>query len=277
MKIVYSDRCLEFGGSPESPERVRKVYELLSDKSYEFVEPEAASEEDIGLVHTEDHIQKIKDEDFFDPDTPAWDNIYEYASLSAGGAIKAQEENALSLLRPPGHHAGSDGTALGAPTLGFCYFNSIAIAVARSGKETLIVDIDGHHGNGTQEIFQGEESVIYLSLHRYPHYPGTGKTSGDNYINYPLDAGTGDEEYLKKLEEGLDRALDMRSYEQVAVSAGFDSYSSDLASLSLSTDCFREIGEKIKVLGKPTFVVLEGGYGDISGRVYEFLQGIETE
>lgn len=74
MKIVYSDRCLEFGGSPESPERVRKAYELLSDKSYEFVEPKAASEEDIGRVHTEDHIQKIKDEDFFDPDTPAWDN-----------------------------------------------------------------------------------------------------------------------------------------------------------------------------------------------------------
>ncbi len=276
MKIVYSDKCLEFGGSPESPDRVGRVQEFLKEKGYEFVEPEPASKEDIALVHTERHIRRIKEEDFHDPDTPAWDNIYEYASLSAGGAIMAHEKNGLSLMRPPGHHAGRDGKALGAPTLGFCYFNSIAIAVARSGKSTLIIDIDGHHGNGTQEIFQGDGSVTYLSLHRYPHYPGTGLESEGNCLNYPLGARTGDDKYLRKLEEGLEEALRMRSYDQVAVSAGFDGQEGDLASLSLSKECFKDIGKNIADLDIPMFVVLEGGYGDIKERVYEFIRGLES-
>lgn len=276
MKIIYTDKCLEYNGRPESPERVKKTYQLLEEKGYQFTEPEPASEEQIQQVHTENHIKKIESGDFFDMDTPAWNNIYEFAKLSAGGAVKAQEVEGFSLMRPPGHHAGENGTALGAPTLGFCYFNNIAIAVADSDEKTLIIDIDGHHGNGTQEIFQGSDSVVYLSLHRYPHYPGTGTESKDNYINYPLSGDTRDEKYLEKLDEGIERALEMQNYEQVAVSAGFDSYDNDLASLALSESCFAEIGERIGELGKPTFVVLEGGYGDISRRVYNFLTGLES-
>lgn len=276
MKVIYSDKCLEYEGRPESPSRVKKTYEFLKDKGYKFSEPKPAAKDDIELVHSPNYIEKIKTGDLHDPDTPSWENIYEYAKLSVGGALKAQEEKGVSLLRPPGHHAGRNGRALGALTLGFCYFNSIAIAISKSSKDTLIVDVDSHHGNGTQEIFQGSDSVVYLSLHRHPHYPGTGKSSKENCINYPLRSDVGDEKYLEALEEGVDKALEMQSYEQVAVSAGFDGYKGDLASLSLSSKCFWEIGKRIGELEKPTFSVLEGGYGDISGRVYNFINGLES-
>ena len=127
MKIVFSPKCLEYGSPyhPENPRRVQLAYEYLKDK-YQFIEPKPATEEDLLLVHTKEYIEKIKRGNFYDPDTPAYDNIYEYAKLSAGAAILAAKEKAFSLMRPPGHHAGKRGRALGAPTLGFCYFNNIA-------------------------------------------------------------------------------------------------------------------------------------------------------
>ncbi|MHA1595669.1 MAG: histone deacetylase family protein [Candidatus Baldrarchaeia archaeon] len=277
MKIVFSKKCLEYGDPlhPENPERVRLAYEYLKDRNYEFIEAKPASEEDLLLVHTPAHIERIKRGNFWDPDTPAYKNIYEYALLSVGGAIIASRELAFSLMRPPGHHAGRDGLALGAPTLGFCYFNNIAIAVKKLSKKTLILDIDTHHGNGTQEIFQGSEDVIYVSLHTRGIYPGTGLWSEGNCYNYPLPFGTTDELYLKTLEKALS-SIDLSEIEIVAVSAGFDTLRGDLGGMKLSVECYREIGRKIGELGLPVFAVLEGGYTRRLGECIDnFIQGIE--
>jgi acetoin utilization deacetylase AcuC-like enzyme len=277
MKIVFSERCLEYGSwHIESPDRVKKAYEILKREGYEFLTPTLASEEDILKVHSSDYIRRLKEGLVADADTPAYEGIYEYARLAAGGAILAAQVCGFSLLRPPGHHAGRSGAALGAYTRGFCYLNNIAIAVKRLNKPTLILDIDGHHGNGTQEIFQGEDDVTYISLHRYPNYPGTGLTSEGNCLNYPLWADCGEEEYLKTLSEALN-GVKANRFEVVAVSAGFDTYRGDLASLNLTEDSYRKIGMLIGSLNKPTFFVLEGGYrGEELGRsIHNLIKGFE--
>ncbi|TDA32733.1 MAG: histone deacetylase [Hadesarchaea archaeon] len=277
MKIVYSPRCLEYG-SPfhlEGPDRVRRAYEILRGLGYRFVEPKPAGEEDLLLVHSREHVERIRRGNFFDPDTPAYPGIYEYARLAAGGALLAAELEGFSLLRPPGHHAGRSGRALGAPTLGFCYFNNLALAVRKLDLPTLIVDIDGHHGNGTQEIFAGDPKVRFVSLHRAGIYPGTGWDSGPNFVNVPLDE-VGDELYLKYLDRAL-RRVGAEECEVIAVSAGFDSHAGDLSSLGLTTEGFRRIGERLAEYGKPVFGVLEGGYiGENVGRdLHALLEGLQ--
>ncbi|MGB9675776.1 MAG: histone deacetylase family protein [Candidatus Bathyarchaeales archaeon] len=277
-KIIFSEKCLGYGSLHiESPERVRKAYEILKAKGYAFLEPEPASEEDILKVHDAEYVWNLKKGLVEDVDTPAYENIYEYARLAAGGAILAAKVNGFSLMRPPGHHAGRSGRALGAYTRGFCYLNNIAIAVKHLNKPTLILDIDGHHGNGTQEIFLGDENVTYISLHKYPHYPGTGSFSEGNCLNFPLEADCGEAVYLETLARAI-RKVDADKFKVVAVSAGFDTYAGDLASLGLTEKAYREIGELIKGLMKPTFFVLEGGYnGEIIGKaIHELLTGFQS-
>lgn len=276
-KIIYSEKCLEYGSLHiEGPERVKRAYEILKGRGYEFIEPQPAEEEDLLKVHDPDYIQQLKSGDVEDVDTPAYDNIYEYARLSAGGAILAAKINGFSLMRPPGHHAGRSGVALGAHTRGFCYINNVAVAVRHLDKPTLILDIDGHHGNGTQEIFLGDPEVVYISLHRYPHYPGTGYYSELNCLNFPLPADCGEFVYLRTLEEAL-KKVDMGRIEVIAVSSGFDAYSGDLASLGLSMRAYEKIGRILASFGKPTFFVLEGGYaGENVGRaIDEILKNFE--
>jgi acetoin utilization deacetylase AcuC-like enzyme len=280
MKIIFSEKCLEYSwpGHIEGPERVRKALVFL-EKTYEFLEPKPASVEDLLNVHSKEYVDLIKNAragSYLDGDTPVPENIYEYARLSAGGAILAAREKGFSLMRPPGHHAGRNGKALDAATLGFCYFNNIAIAVRSIDLPTLIVDIDGHHGNGTQEIFLGDPKVTYISLHRYPHYPGTGLKSQANCLNFPLSYPSGDSSYLKTLDKALSQA-DITSIEVVGISAGFDAHQGDLASLGLSSEGYREIGKTLGALGKPTFGVLEGGYigENISRDLHELIKGLE--
>ena len=271
-KIVFSEKCLEYGSwHIESPQRVRKAYEILKERGYEFVTPEPAREEDLLKVHDPDYIELLKRGAIEDPDTPAYENIYEYARLSAGAAILAAKIQGFSLMRPPGHHAGRYGVALGAYTKGFCYINNVAVAVKYLDKPTLILDIDGHHGNGTQEIFLGDPKVVYVSLHRHPHYPGTGYYSEANCLNYPLPADCGEEVYLKTLQEAL-KKVEMQKIELIAVSAGFDAYAGDLASLGLTDKTYYEIGRMLAALNKPTFFVLEGGYkGENVGKAIDQL------
>ncbi|MEM3703397.1 MAG: histone deacetylase [Candidatus Bathyarchaeia archaeon] len=271
-KIIFSERCLEYGlWHVESPARVRKAYEILKKRGYEFIEPEPAREEDLLRVHDEDYIQLLKNGAVEDADTPAYEKIYEYARLSAGGAILAAKVNGFSLMRPPGHHAGRSGAALGAYTKGFCYVNNVAVAVKYLDRPALILDIDGHHGNGTQEIFQGDPKIFYVSLHRHPHYPGTGYYSEANCLNYPLPADCGEEVYLKTLEGALKR-IDVQKIEVIAVSAGFDACFGDLASLGLTEKTYGDIGRIIASLRKPTFFVLEGGYiGENIGKAIDEL------
>ncbi|MEM2465950.1 MAG: histone deacetylase [Candidatus Bathyarchaeia archaeon] len=271
-KIIFSEKCLEYGSwHIENPQRVRKAYEILKERGYEFITPEPAEEKDLLKVHDPDYIELLKRGAIEDPDTPAYENIYEYARLSAGAAILAAKIQGFSLMRPPGHHAGKCGIALGAYTKGFCYINNIAVAVKHLDKPTLILDIDGHHGNGTQEIFQGDPKVVYVSLHRHPHYPGTGYYSEANCLNYPLPADCGEEVYLKTLQKAL-KTVDMQKVEVIAVSAGFDAYASDLASLGLTERTYYEIGKMLATLQKPIFFVLEGGYkGENVGKAIDAL------
>jgi acetoin utilization deacetylase AcuC-like enzyme len=280
MKIIFSEKCLEYSwpGHIEGPERVRNALDFLK-KEYEFLEPKLASVEDLLNVHSKEYVGLIKNAragSYLDGDTPVPENIYEYARLSAGGAILAAREKGFSLMRPPGHHAGRNGKTLDAATLGFCYFNNIAIAVRSIDLPTLIVDIDGHHGNGTQEVFLGDPKVTYISLHRYPHYPGTGLKSQVNCLNFPLSYPAGDSLYLKTLDKALSQA-DTTGIEVVGISAGFDAHQGDLASLGLSSEGYREIGRKVGALGKPTFGVLEGGYigENISRDLHELIKGLE--
>jgi acetoin utilization deacetylase AcuC-like enzyme len=259
-KIVYSEKCLGYGAwHIEGPARVRVAAEVLKAKGYDFLEPTSASEDDLLTVHDAEYLWKLKKGLVEDADTPAFSNIYEYACLSAGGALLASQINGFSLMRPPGHHVGRNGIALGVSTRGFCYLNNIAIAVKKLGKKTLILDIDGHHGNGTQEIFQGDNKVTYLSLHQSPNYPGTGDFSEGNCINYVLPWDAQGKLYLETLDKALAQ-VDLDKVEIVAVSSGFDTHARDLATLGLVEADYCEIGKRIAQLEKPVFFVLEGGY-----------------
>jgi acetoin utilization deacetylase AcuC-like enzyme len=276
-KIVFSEKCLGYGAwHIEGPQRVKMAHEILKEKGYDFFEPTVASEEDLLKVHEVEYIWNLKKGLVEDTDTPAYDNIYEYARLSAGGAILAAKVNGFSIMRPPGHHAGRSGAALGVYTRGFCYVNNVAIAVKALNKPALILDIDGHHGNGTQEIFQGDEKVVYVSLHRYPYYPGTGAYSEGNCLNFPLPADCGEQRYLETLDEALGM-VNVGKFEIVAVSVGFDTHLGDLASLGLTENSYKKIGERIAALKKPAFFILEGGYvGEKNGNdIDQLLRGYE--
>jgi len=274
MKIVYSGKCLSYPGYPESPDRVRNASAYLRQHRYKFIEPPPATEEDILRVHARAYVESVKT-GVSNPDTPWYENIYEIALLSAGGAILAAKEKGFSLMRPPGHHAGRNGSALGVYTRGFCYFNSMAIAVKRLSLKTLIIDIDGHHGNGTQEIFLNNPKVVYISLHRMNIYPETGNSSEANCLNFPLPYDTGDDLYLKTLNKAISK-VSTKDFEIVGISAGFDAHEGDLASLGLSSECYYNIGKKIKMLNLPSFGILEGGYSKHLGKsIDQLLAGLE--
>lgn len=279
MKIVFSPQCLEYGypGHPESPLRLSSSYEYLKQKGFEFILPHPAKIEEILLVHARGLLAKIRDSDFSDPDTPNLKDIFYYASLSAGSAVTAMEISlsegrAFSLMRPPGHHATKD--SLG----GFCYFNNIAIASQKAimqGRRVAILDIDCHHGNGTEDIFKGKKEIIYLSLHQVPLYPGSGLNSHGNCFNYPLQPGCQEDDYLDILQSALAQVREF-SPQVLAVSAGFDTYEADpLTDIRLKTDSYRKIGNLISGLKIPSFCVLEGGYShQLKLCLYEFLEGL---
>ncbi|HAZ30168.1 TPA: histone deacetylase [Candidatus Acetothermia bacterium] len=272
MDIIFSERCLEYHavGHPEGPARVRMLQHYLARLGYPFVEPVPATDEDLLAVHTLEHIRQVSAGDFHDPDCPAYPNIDLYARLAVGGAILAQKRHGFSILRPPGHHAGP--SFLG----GFCYYNNIAVAVRRSGTKTLIVDIDGHHGNGTEAVFCGDPHATYVSLHRSHSYPGTGHRSRGNCLNYPLPLRCGKEIYLGTLEQALTEAG--RDFAGLAMSVGFDTYKDDPhASLGLEVDAFYDIGYVLGNRKLPTFCALEGGYNpEIMGpAAAAFITGLE--
>lgn len=276
-KIIYSEKCLSYGTwHIEGPQRVKIAHEILKSKGYQTIEPTPVTEDEILSVHDMEYIWNVKKGMVEDSDTPAYDKIWEYASLSVGGALLASKISGFSLTRPPGHHVGRYGAALGVYTRGFCYFNNIAIAVKESGKKTLILDIDGHHGNGTQEVFLGNPDVTYVSVHQSPNFPGTGGKSEDNCINFQLPPNVGGQLYFKTLEKAL-ASVDPSKYELLAVSAGFDTHNCDLASLGLETQDYYETGKRVAKLGLPAFFVLEGGYNgqNLGADIDSFLRGYE--
>jgi len=268
MQVVYSPQCLGFmsPGHPESPDRVRIIHDELRASGFRFVAAEPATEKDALLVHTREHLERLRKGAGADAETPRID--IKYPLLAAGVTIKAAQIRGFALTRPPGHHAGPDKQE------GFCYLNNVAIAVRKLGKRTAILDLDVHHGNGTQDIFLGDGSVMYSSIHQVPLYPNTGLKSERNCYNYPVFRGTDDKSYLRTLEKALVVVSAFRP-ELLAVSIGFDTYGHDpLGGLKLTEKCYGEIGRMVKALGIETFIALEGGYSkDIGKLCLSFLKG----
>ncbi|HXI83914.1 MAG TPA: histone deacetylase [Verrucomicrobiae bacterium] len=291
MVIVHSPRCLDYAaaGHPESPERVRSTVAQLQREFHTWMLPTPCSDEDILRVHTRELLDAVRLGSFTDADTPFFPEIPEIAKLSAGAAIGAVEQAlagrpAFSVMRPPGHHAERNRV------MGFCYFNNIAIAVARALRlsphirHVAILDFDCHHGNGTEDIFRGDDRVMFVSLHQSPCYPGTGLTTQGNCLNYPLPPGTRPAQFLAILDEGLNHIRNFQP-DLLAVSAGFDAYKNDpITNMDLEIDTFREIGHRIAAVTQPAsnastlpyFAVLEGGYSrDFARCVEAFVSGWE--
>jgi acetoin utilization deacetylase AcuC-like enzyme len=298
--IVYDDIFMKHNPDPYHPEGPQRLAEVIKELNRRGVLAKVkveravkASLNDVTRVHYENYVEYIQravasGARYIDPDTQISRESFEVALYAAGSSIYGCEkvldkgfDVCFVLERPPGHHAGRAGAALGAPTLGFCLFNNVAIAAkhlieVRGLKRVAIFDFDCHHGNGTQEIFYRDRSVLYISTHQDGRtaYPGTGfinevgEGEGEGYnINVPLPPFTGDDVYGEVLEKVVERVLREYKPEVLLLSAGFDAHKDDpLTSMGLSLNSYVKIAELVKGLidkgmTRGAVFVLEGGYG----------------
>jgi len=247
-------------GHYESPERLAV---LLAAFEYDTVEP--APIESVLRCHSKEYLERIRaiaEPTWLDADTFASETTFEAALLAAGAAIEAVERNGFALVRPPGHHA------LPERAMGFCIFNNVAIAArhaqAELGIERIaILDWDVHHGNGTQAMFWEEPSVLFVSVHQWPLYPGSGGPGEGNEtaVNVPMAAFSGDAEYERAFAGVVEPAIHAFSPELVLVSAGFDAHAADpLADIQLTESAFGWMAERATTLAPRVAAVLEGGY-----------------
>jgi acetoin utilization deacetylase AcuC-like enzyme len=274
-------------GHPERPDRVVAILEgIAADQqlaALPWLDAPVGRRALPRLVHSEEEVRRVeglavKGGGWFDPDTYCTEDSYVVAlnaaacaSRAAEAVIQGETRSAFAVIRPPGHHA--------TPNLpmGFCLFNNAAIAVRAAqnagATRVAIVDIDVHHGNGTQDIFYADSSVLYTSLHQFPWYPGTGHASdrGDpgasgTTVNVPVAPGTSAARWLELFDDVVLPAVDAFDPEFVVVSAGFDAHRDDpLAELRLEDATFSAIAERVRTLADAhcegrSLWLLEGGY-----------------
>jgi acetoin utilization deacetylase AcuC-like enzyme len=292
LTIYTSDRFADHLNPPGHPERLERA-EVMQVVASEFRkqggevhEPRPATQDELARIHDREYISLISETagkaTALDPDTYTSPDSYEVARLAAGAAIGCVEHvlegngrRAFAMVRPPGHHAERNRA------MGFCLFNSVAIAAAHARTRGLarvaIVDYDVHHGNGTQWSFYDDRSVLFISSHQYPYYPGTGAATdigrGEGLgftVNLPMDAGGTDANYELAYNSVAFPVLRQFRPELILVSAGFDALDGDpLAGMRLSVNEFARLTATICAIADEycsgrVVAVTEGGY-DLGG------------
>jgi acetoin utilization deacetylase AcuC-like enzyme len=290
--FVYHENYLRHETGPEHPERPERLATIVQHltmigmwETLKHIEPAAAPLEWVHRVHPPSHTQMIErrclaGEQVLDSgDTHVCRDSYGIALLAAGGVLRAIDEslqgnvkNVFCAVRPPGHHAETQSV------MGFCLLNNVAIGARYAQQKygvgrVAILDWDVHHGNGTQEIFWTDPSVLYISTHQYPLWPGTGLTietgevAGKGFtLNCPMRPGSGETEYLEAFRERILPALHKFRPELLMISAGFDAHRDDpLANINLTEQSFAtmtQLSAEIasKYCGGRIVSVLEGGY-----------------
>ena len=286
--FLYDDIFLKHEmppGHPESSQRLVKILNNLKNSddwnNLIHIKPRRADDEDILKVHTKDYFDSIRNfTGFFDSDTYISENSLEAARFAAGAVIEAVDrckkgeiDRAFCAVRPPGHHAEADRA------MGFCIFNNIAVGARYAQKigynKVFIIDFDVHHGNGTQHIFEKDDTVFYFSTHQYPHYPGTGgdsergKEKGEGFTyNITMPYGSGDKDYFYAYRDILPRLIKNFRPDIILVSAGYDIHASDpLSGIKVTNEGLRSIVRGILLKRTTTYLpslpyvfALEGGY-----------------
>ena len=276
-------------GHPETAARLSVAADALKArpwfKALRQYAPRAVEPRWLEAVHAPDYAARVAEEcargaECIDsPDVQVSTESHHVALHATGGLLQlcdalmqGEIDNGFALVRPPGHHAEQ------ALAMGFCLYNSVAVAArylqqAHGLERVCILDWDVHHGNGTQHLFEEDPSVLFVSLHQYPHYPGTGARSetgrgaGEGAtLNCPMSAGSTDADYRAAFEEAVLPKIEQFGADALLVSAGFDAHRADpLSSINLDTDSYRWMSEAVAELaakhcGGRLLSVLEGGY-----------------